>query len=174
MKKLLASYGEDPGREGLKETPGRYIHFLDDFLSEKKFNMTTFDAEGYREIIVEKDIPFYSLCEHHTLPFFGVATIAYVPDKKIVGLSKIPRVLDKFAHNLQNQERITMQIAEYLSDFLEPKGVAVSLSARHMCMEMRGVKKPHTETRTFSFRGVFKKDGPERKEFISIIDSSSV
>jgi len=166
LRKLLTTYGEDPTREGLEETPKRYLKFLDEFLNPAAFNMTTFKNEGYDEMIVESDIPFYSLCEHHMLPFFGTGTIAYIPGKKIVGLSKIARTLETFSRRLQNQERITNDVADFLMKELEPIGVAVSLSARHFCMEMRGVKKHGTVTHTTAVRGVFKTDQKTREEFL--------
>lgn len=168
LRELLKSYGEDPSREGLQETPHRYLKFLDEFLNPPAFTMTTFQNEGYDEMIIEKNIPFYSLCEHHTLPFFGHATIAYIPENKIVGLSKIARTLETFSRRLQNQERITNDIAEFLTKELKPKGVAVSLFARHMCMEMRGVKKNNVQTQTTALRGLFKNDKQLRNEFMSI------
>ena len=169
LKGLMESYGENPEREGLKETPERYLRFLDEFLNPPEFKMTTFTNEGYDEMIVETDIPFYSICEHHLLPFFGTGTIAYIPDKKIVGLSKIARALESFAGRLQNQERITNEVAEFLMKELEPKGVAVSISARHLCMEMRGAKKHHTVTVTTALRGNFKIDPKTREEFLRMI-----
>ena len=120
-------------------------------------------------LLGQSDIPFYSLCEHHLAPFFGTGFIAYVPDKKIVGLSKLARVLDKFARRFQNQERITTQVAEYLNKELEPKGVAVILKAQHLCMSMRGIKKPNTTTTTSKMVGVFLNDQSARNELLQII-----
>lgn len=139
---LLLCMGEDTRREGLIDTPKRYVKFLKQFTNPEKFNFTTFENEGNDEMIIVKDIPFYSLCEHHLAPFFGTGHIAYIPGERIVGLSKIPRVLDLYARKPQNQERITQQVATYLMDQLKPKGVAVVLNARHLCVEMRGVEKP--------------------------------
>lgn len=167
--RILQYLGEDPNREGLKETPKRYIKFMKEFLTPKEFNFTSFDAEGTDEMIVQTNIPFYSICEHHTAPFFGIAAIAYVPDKKIVGLSKLSRCLDLYANRFQNQERITTQVAERLNNELTPKGVAVSLKAQHMCMAMRGVKKHDTWTTTTKLIGVFKEDNKARSEFINYI-----
>lgn len=167
--RILEYLGEDPNREGLKETPRRYIKFLKEFLNPKEFNFTTFDAEGTDEMIVQSNIPFYSLCEHHIAPFFGVGTIAYVPNGKIVGLSKLARTLDLYANKLQNQERITTQIAQRIQEELNPKGVAVSLKAQHLCMCMRGVKKHDTWTTTTKLLGIFKEDEKARNEFISYL-----
>ena len=168
LKGLLKSYGENPEREGLQQTPERYLKFLDEFLNPAPFNMTTFKNEGYDEMIIETEIPFHSLCEHHMLPFFGTGTIAYIPGKKIVGLSKIARTLETFSRRLQNQERITNDVADFLMKELEPLGVAVSLSARHFCMEMRGVKKHNTVTHTTAVRGDFKTDARTREEFLKM------
>lgn len=169
FQQILKSLGEDPTREGLQETPKRYIKFMREFLEPKDFNFTSFDAEGTDEMIVQLNIPFYSLCEHHTAPFFGVAAVAYIPNEKIVGLSKLARTVDLYANRFQNQERITTQIADRLMAELEPKGVAVSLKAQHLCMCMRGVKKHDTWTVTNKLTGIFK-DGPARNEFLSMIN----
>lgn len=170
IEKLLKELGEDSQREGLKETPKRYIKFLREFLNPPTFNFTTFKNEGSDEMIIVKDIPFYSLCEHHMAPFFGTASIGYIPNEKIVGLSKIPRTVDKFANAFQNQERIGKQVGEFLMEKLQPKGVAVVLKARHMCMEMRGVKKSGCETTTSAVFGVFKEDINCRQEFLKLIN----
>jgi GTP cyclohydrolase I len=167
--RILQYLGEDPNREGLKETPKRYIKFLKEFLNPKEFNFTTFDAEGTDEMIVQSNIPFYSLCEHHIAPFFGVGTIAYIPNGKIVGLSKLARTLDLYANRLQNQERITSEIAQRLQQELNPKGVAVSLKAQHLCMCMRGVKKYDTWTTTTKLFGLFKEDDKARNEFVTYL-----
>ena len=167
--RILQYLGEDPNREGLKETPKRYIKFLKEFLNPKEFNFTTFDAEGTDEMIVQSNIPFYSLCEHHIAPFFGVGTIAYIPNGKIVGLSKLARTLDLYANRLQNQERITSEIAQRLQQELNPKGVAVSLKAQHLCMCMRGVKKYDTWTTTTKLLGLFKEDDKARNEFVTYL-----
>lgn len=168
VKNILQEF-DDINREGLEDTPKRYIKFLREFLSPPEFNFTTFDAEGTDEMIIQKNIPFYSLCEHHIAPFFGVAHIAYIPNKKIVGLSKLSRTLDLYARRLQNQERITAQIANRLMKELKPLGVGVILSAQHLCMAMRGVKKHNTTTTTSKLLGVFKKDLNCRNEFLKLI-----
>ncbi len=167
--RILQYLGEDTNREGLKETPKRYIKFLKEFLTPKNFNFTTFDAEGTDEMILQTNIPFYSLCEHHIAPFFGVANVAYIPNDKIVGLSKLARTVDLYANRLQNQERITSQIAEKIMTELKPKGVAVTLKAQHLCMCMRGVKKHDTWTMTSKMVGAFKDDDKARSEFLSLI-----
>ena len=167
ITRLLQYFGEDVEREGLKETPKRYIKFLKEFLNPPKWNCTTFNGEGYDEMIIQTNIPFYSLCEHHLAPFFGYGTIAYIPNKRIVGLSKLARTLETFARRLQNQERITTQVAEFLVEKLKPRGVAVQLTAKHMCMEMRGVKKHNTWTTTTKLIGRFKEDNSVRMEFLN-------
>ena len=167
VRNILAHY-DDVEREGLKETPKRYIKFLNEFLSPPSFNFTTFDAEGTDEMIIQTNIPFYSLCEHHLAPFFGVGHIAYIPKNKIVGLSKLARTLEYYSRRFQNQERITTQVAERLMKELDPVGVAVSLKAQHLCMSMRGVKKHDTYTITSKLLGCFK-DGECRNEFLNLI-----
>ncbi|HVW99762.1 MAG TPA: GTP cyclohydrolase I FolE [Candidatus Babeliaceae bacterium] len=169
VERILRVLGEGDEREGIADTPKRFINFMEQFCNPEPFNFTTFDSEGHDEIVIVKDIQFYSLCEHHLAPFFGTAAIAYIPNGKIVGLSKMPRVLEMFARRLQNQERITNQVAEYLMEHLNPKGVAVVLNARHMCMEMRGIKKPGANTITSAMRGVFKENLNTRQEFLNLI-----
>jgi len=169
FQQILSQLGEDITREGLIETPKRYVKFMREFLEPKEFNFTTFDAEGTDEMILQTNIPFYSLCEHHTAPFFGVAHVAYIPDKRIVGLSKLARTVDLYANRFQNQERITTQIAERLQNELNPVGVAVSLKAQHLCMCMRGVKKHDTWTITSKMLGAFKDDEKARNEFLNLI-----
>lgn len=160
---------DDTEREGLKETPKRYVKFMTEFLSPPEFNFTCFDAEGTDEMIVQSNIPFYSLCEHHIAPFYGVGHIAYIPNKKIVGLSKLARTLETYSRRLQNQERITTQITERLMKELDPLGVAVVLKAQHLCMCMRGVKKHDTWTTTSKMVGLFKDDLNCRGEFMNLI-----
>jgi len=160
---------DNPEREGLKDTPKRYLKFLDEFMKPEPFQFTVFDSDGYDEIVIVKDIPFFSLCEHHLAPFFGTATIAYLPKKKIVGLSKLPRTVDLYARRFQNQERITKQIADRLMTELNPRGVAVILKARHLCVEMRGIKKHNVETITSSMTGIFRKDAKARNEVLELI-----
>jgi len=167
--RILEYLGEDCKREGLLDTPKRYIKFWTEFLSPPKFNLTTFEAEQYDEIILQDNIPFYSVCEHHLAPFFGYGSIAYIPSKRICGLSKLSRTLEKFSRRLQNQERITTQVAEYLAEELKPRGVAVILRAKHLCMEMRGVKKHDTWTTTSKMTGLFFEDTKARNELMNLI-----
>jgi GTP cyclohydrolase I len=170
IQRVLQYLGEDTQREGLVDTPKRYVKFMREFMEKPKWEFTTFSSEGYDQMIVQSNIPFYSLCEHHIAPFFGEGHIAYIPDGKIVGLSKLARTLDEFSRRLQNQERITQQVAEFLVDKLNPKGVAVVLKAKHLCMEMRGVKKHDTFTTTSKMVGVFEDDINARNEFLRFIE----
>lgn len=171
VARLLQSFGEDVNREGLQDTPRRFVKFFKEFLNPPEWNCTTFESEGYDEMIVQTNIPFHSLCEHHIAPFFGHATIAYIPNKRIVGLSKLARTLETFARRLQNQERITTQVADFLEKELEPLGIAIVIKAKHMCMEMRGVKKHDTWTTTSMMRGIFKDDDKARNEIMQIHNS---
>jgi len=168
VKQILDSF-DDSTREGLRDTPRRYMKFLTEFLDVPKFEFTTFEAENYDQMILQSNIPFYSLCEHHLAPFFGEGFIAYIPDKKIVGLSKLARTLETFSRRFQNQERITCQVADYINKQLEPKGVAVVLKAQHLCMSMRGVKKPNTYTTTSKVTGIFLECQNTRNEFLQLI-----
>lgn len=169
FQQILKHFGEDPEREGLVDTPKRYIKFLTEFLKPKEFNFTTFDAEGTDEMIIQTNIPFYSLCEHHIAPFFGVANVAYIPKDKLVGLSKLARTVDLYANRFQNQERVTFQVANRLQKELDPLGVAVSLKAQHLCMSMRGARKHDTWTITTKLLGVFHENESAKKEFLSFI-----
>lgn len=169
FRAILRYLGENPEREGLLDTPKRYIKFMEQFLAQDDFNFTTFKNEGTDEMIVQKDIGFYSLCEHHTAPFFGVAHVAYIPNGKIVGLSKLARTVRLYSGRFQNQERITTQIADRLQDELKPRGVAVQLSAKHLCMEMRGVKTHNTTTVTTKLIGAFKENMDTRSEFLHAV-----
>ena len=167
VRDILTTFGHDPEREGLARTPERVATFYNEFLAPRPLcQLTTFDAEGTDEMVVQRAVPFFSLCEHHLLPFFGKATIGYVPAGRIVGLSKIPRLVHHFARGLQNQERLAQQIATCLSELLKPKGVGVILHARHLCMEMRGVQIAGTVTTTSALRGVFLEDPRCRREFL--------
>jgi len=165
---ILTHLGEDVNREGIKETPRRYVKFMREFLNVPDFEFTTFDAEGSDEMIIEANIPFYSLCEHHTAPFFGVASVAYIPSDKIAGLSKLARAVKYYAGRFQNQERLTKQIAERVEYELQPIGVAVTMKAQHLCMSMRGVKVHDTWTTTSKMLGVFKTDLNARQEFLTL------
>ena len=171
---LLCRVGEDLNREGLLHTPQRVARSLEFLTSgygadlDDVVNGAVF-AEDYSEMVLVKDIELYSLCEHHLLPFFGKAHVAYIPDGRLIGLSKLPRLVDVFARRLQVQERLTTEIAEALDAALEPKGVFVVIEAEHLCMTMRGVKKPGSITVTSALRGRFKSDGRTRSEAFSLI-----
>ncbi|MBI2343666.1 MAG: GTP cyclohydrolase I FolE [Deltaproteobacteria bacterium] len=171
---MLRALGEDPAREGLQRTPERMersLRFLTDGYRQDPMQLLR-DAvftERYREMVVVRDIPFYSLCEHHLLPFFGKAHVAYLPKGKLVGLSKIPRMVDLFARRLQVQERMTQQIAETLHEILQPYGVGVVLEAQHLCMQMRGVEKEGTTMTTSTMLGTFESVHRTREEFLSLI-----
>ena len=172
-RKIIEDLGEDVSREGLEKTPERVAKAMQylthgyelDPLEILKSAMFTKD---HRQMIVVKDIEVYSMCEHHMLPFFGKAHVAYIPNGKIVGLSKIPRIVDAFARRMQVQERLTDQIKDCIQEALEPLGVAVVIEAQHMCMQMRGIQKQNSVTTTSSFTGAFEKD-KTRKEFINLI-----
>ena len=170
-RSLLSVLGQDPDRDGLRRTPQRMARMYAELLSgydvdvQALVNGALFDVD-YREMILVKDIAFYSLCEHHLLPFFGVAHVAYVPGDKVIGLSKIPRIVDMLAHRLQVQERLTTQIADQLRDVLQPQGVAVVLEGTHLCMAMRGVRKQEAKMRTSIMRGQFREDPALRREFL--------
>lgn len=168
IREFLRLMGQDTNREGLEETPKRYVKFFKQFVEQPEWEFKTFKNET-DEMVIVKDVPFYSLCEHHLAPFFGTGTIAYIPGDSMAGLSKLPRTLDLFANKPQNQERITKQVAEYIQDKLNPKGVAVVLQARHMCVEMRGVKKAGAMTITSALKGMFKDDQKCRAEFFNLI-----
>jgi len=169
LRSLFRQMGDDPDREGLRDTPKRYLNFLAEFISPPAFNFTTFENEGADDMIAQTEIPFYSLCEHHLAPFFGVAAVGYIPKGRIVGLSKLARTVGHFAGRLQNQERITKQIADLLEEKLKPEGVAVVLRARHLCVEMRGVKAAGTVTTTSRMNGAFFDNPTARAEFLSLI-----
>ena len=171
---LLEEVGENPDREGLLKTPSRvakswkfltrgYGANIKEVINEAIFN------EKCDEMVTINNIDFYSVCEHHLIPFFGKAHVAYIPNGKVVGLSKIPRIIDVFARRLQVQERMTQQIAKTLNEVLSPKGVAVVLEAQHMCMQMRGVEKQNSHATTSSMTGLFREDERTRKEFLNII-----
>ncbi len=174
VRELLSDLGEDPRREGLQKTPRRVAKALAELTSGYRADVDAMinDAlftESYDEMVLVRDITFYSLCEHHLLPFFGRAHVAYIPERKIVGLSKIPKLVDIFARRLQVQERLTRQVADTLQQKLRPKGVAVVLEARHLCMEMRGAESQLSPTTTSCMLGAFQKDARTRKEFLELI-----
>src|ERR1700734_696804 len=173
---LLKRIGEDPTRDGLQETPKRMeksMAFLTQGYQQSVASVlhgALFDVD-YDEMVIVRDIEFYSLCEHHLLPFFGKAHIAYVPQGKVVGLSKLPRIVDVFARRLQVQERLTHQIAEAIEDAIQPQGVGVVIEAQHLCMMMRGVEKQSSLTVTSSLRGVFKTQLQTRSEFLELVQA---
>ena len=174
--KLLTQIGENPKREGLVKTPERvaksiqYLtHGYD--LDPEAILLSAMFKEKYNQMVIVKDIELYSLCEHHMLPFFGKAHIAYIPNGRVVGLSKIPRVVDAYARRLQVQERLTDQIRDCIQSTLKPLGVAVVIEAQHLCMQMRGVQKQNSVTTTSAFTGEFLKNEKTREEFISLIQS---
>lgn len=175
VTRLLQFIGEDPSREGLEETPKRFLKawkfWTKGYREDPAEIMKVFEdgGEAYDEMVIVKDIPFYSFCEHHLAAIIGTASIAYIPDGKILGLSKMPRVVEIFARRLQVQERLTAQIADCLMEHLAPKGVGVFMRARHLCMESRGVEKPGAETVTIAVRGGFKTNPETRAEFMSMV-----
>ena len=176
VRKILLDIGEDPDRQGLEKTPYRVAKMYKEITRgyrespEKLINQAHFDVD-YDEMVVVTHIDFYSLCEHHMLPFFGVAHVGYIPKGKVVGLSKIPRIVEMFARRLQVQENMTQQIANVLNDQLEPDGVGVVIEGYHMCMMMRGVQKQKAKMITSSMIGSFKEDSKTRTEFLELIRS---
>lgn len=170
---ILEAVGEDPSREGLKDTPRRIADMYADIFSG--LDMDPRDAlvvgfdEGHHEMVILKDIPFYSMCEHHFLPFFGLAHVGYIPKGRIAGASKVARAVDILAKRPQLQERLTTQIAEAMVEALKPNGVAVVIEAEHMCMTMRGVKKPRSKIVTSAMRGIFRENPATRAEFMSLL-----
>jgi GTP cyclohydrolase I len=174
-KTIIENLGEDVTREGLEKTPERIAKAMQYLthgygLDPLEILTSALFTEDHQQMIVVKDIEVYSMCEHHMLPFFGKAHVAYIPNGKIVGLSKIPRIVDAFARRMQVQERLTDQIKDCIQEALEPLGVAVVIEAQHMCMQMRGIQKQNSVTTTSSFTGAFEKD-KTRKEFISLISN---
>ncbi|MFH1284389.1 MAG: GTP cyclohydrolase I FolE [Candidatus Peregrinibacteria bacterium] len=172
-KELIIEIGEDPEREGLKETPRRMAKAFEKLFGGYEKDpakvITEFDVENYDEMIICKDIDFYSTCEHHMQPFFGKIHIGYIPEKRIVGISKLPRIAEIFSRRLQNQERLTVQIADTLNKIIKPRGVGVVIEAKHLCMMARGVEKQNTVMTTSSFRGLFKNNAKTRSEFLRLI-----
>ena len=178
IRSLLADLGEDPEREGLVRTPDRVNRSLSDLTSGYDQTVESVVGQGVfhedcSEMVLVKDIEFYSLCEHHMLPFFGKVHVAYIPNGKIVGLSKIPRIVDMFARRLQVQERFTQQIAQALQDVLDPKGVGVVAHASHLCMMMRGVQKQNSAAMTSCLLGCFRDDSKTRNEFLGLVRALS-
>lgn len=178
IETLLSEIGEDPKREGLLKTPSRvakaYEFLTSGYHKEIKtvLNGAIFN-EDYNEMVIVKDIDFYSMCEHHMLPFYGKVHVAYIPNGKIVGLSKIPRIVDVFARRLQVQERMTKEIADTINEYLRPRGVAVVSEARHMCMMMRGVQKQNSSATASAVHGIFREDVKTRSEFMGLIRNQS-
>jgi len=174
VRKMIALIGEDPEREGLKKTPERYekaLRFLTSGYHQNVdhlLNGATFSV-CYDEMVVVKDIEFFSLCEHHLLPFFGKAHVAYLPSKKVIGLSKVARLVNMYARRLQIQERMTNQIARALEDKIAPQGVGVIIEARHLCMQMRGVEKQHGQAVTSAMLGAFRENKQTRDEFLALV-----
>jgi len=173
VQELLLALGIDTEAEGLRDTPLRVAKAYAELLTPQPFTATTFpNEEGYDELVVARAIPFHSLCEHHLIPFVGVAHVAYLPGERIVGLSKLARVVEHFARRLQVQERMTVQIADWLESELSPKGVGVVLDAEHFCMTIRGVQKPGARTTTSALRGRVREDERTRAEFLSLTKDS--
>ena len=169
VRDLLAALGRDAQSEHLAETPRRVAHAFAELLTPRPFDLTTFaNDEGYDELVLARDIPFQSLCEHHLLPFHGVAHVGYIPDGRILGLSKLARVVELFASDLQVQERLTQQVADWLELHLAPKGVGVVLEAEHMCMSLRGVRAHGSQTLTSAVRGLIRDDARSRQEFFAL------
>lgn len=179
VRDIITQIGEDTNREGLISTPKRVANAYKFFTSgynqdiKKVLNKAIFE-EINDEMVLVKNIDFYSLCEHHLLPFYGKVHVAYIPDGKIVGLSKIPRIVEVFARRLQVQERMTQQIADTIKEYLHPRGVAVVAEAYHMCMMMRGVEKQNSSATTSAVHGVFKEDARTRSEFINLISQKNL
>ncbi len=166
---LLVALGMDLELDGLRGTPRRVAAAYAELLTPEPFNLTTFpNEEGYDELVLVRDIPFQSLCMHHLLPFHGVAHVAYLPDERILGLSKLARVVEHFSRDLQLQERLTTQVAAWLQEHLRPKGVGVVLEAEHLCMSLRGVQKPGAVTVTSALHGLVRDDPRTREEFLSL------
>lgn len=179
VRDILKDIGEDPRREGLKKTPHRVAKAWQELTSGYRVDIDAMINEAlftecYDEMVLVRDITFYSVCEHHMLPFFGRAHVAYLPDRKIVGLSKIPKLVEIYARRLQVQERLTLEIAYTLQEKLKPRGVGVVLEARHLCMEMRGAESHLSPTTTSCMLGVFKQDARTRKEFLDLLKARPV
>jgi len=173
VKEILLAVGEDIDREGLKKTPERvgkmYAELLAGMREDPKVHLRSVFNENYDEIVLLRDIPFYSICEHHLMPFIGSAHVAYLPTGMVLGVSKLARIVDCFARRLQTQERLTYQIADFIMNSLKPMGVTVVLEASHSCMTIRGIKKPGSTMVTSALRGIFKKDPRSRNEVLSLM-----
>jgi GTP cyclohydrolase I len=166
---LLLALGADLSDEGVADTPRRVAAAYAELLTPVEFTATTFPNEGYDELVLARDIPFHSLCQHHLLPFTGVAHIAYLPGERIVGLSKLARVVESYSRDLQVQERLTVQVANWIEETLHPRGVGVVLEAEHLCMTLRGVRKPGSRTVTSALRGLLRDDPRTRQEFLALV-----
>ena len=175
VREILLAVGEDPEREGLRDTPARvgrmYAELFAGLHKDPREALSKKFTQKYDEMVLVKDIGFESMCEHHLLPFFGTMHVAYLPNKQVIGLSKIPRIVDMFARRLQLQERLTHQVAETLQEVLKPKGVGVICEARHFCMMMRGVEKQHSGTVTSAMLGAFRERKASRDEFLSLVSA---
>ncbi len=174
VREILIAVGENPDREGLLETPKRVANMYEEIFAglteDPKQHIKLFNEQSNDEMVIVKDIPFYSMCEHHLLPFFGKAHIGYIPsDNKIIGLSKLARIVDNFEKKPQVQERLTSDIADFLNDNLQPKGVAVIMEAEHMCMTMRGARAAGSKTQTSALRGIMRTDAKTRAEVLSLL-----
>ncbi len=173
VAEILLAVGEDTTREGLRDTPKRvarmYTELLAGMQQDPKEHLRSVFTENYDEIVLLRNIPFYSICEHHLMPFIGSAAIAYLPSGKVLGVSKLARIVDCFARRLQSQERLTYQIADFIMSSLKPRGVAVVLQASHSCMTIRGIKKPGSIMVTSALRGLFRKDPKSRNEVLSLM-----
>ncbi|MFH1370562.1 MAG: GTP cyclohydrolase I FolE [Planctomycetota bacterium] len=177
VREILSAVGEDLNRDGLKNTPSRVARMYGELLAgmqeDPNKHLVSVFNENYDEIVLLRDIPFYSICEHHLMPFIGTAHVAYLPDGRILGVSKLARIVDCFARRLQTQERLTYQIADFLMNNLKPLGVAIVLEAAHSCMTIRGIKKPGAVMVTSAVRGIFRKDPRSRNEIMSLIHHGS-
>ncbi len=177
VKEIILAVGEDPEREGLKRTPDRvarmYAELLGGMHEDPKKHLRSVFAENYDEIVLLRDVPFYSICEHHLMPFIGSAHVAYLPSGTVLGVSKLARIVDCFARQLQTQERLTYQIADFIMNSLKPQGVAIVLEASHSCMTIRGIKKPGSVMVTSALRGIFKRDPRSRNEVLSLMHNGN-
>ena len=173
VKEILLAVGEDINRDGLRKTPERvarmYVELLAGMREDPKEHLRSVFTESYDEIVLLRDIPFYSICEHHLMPFIGSAHVAYLPKGRVLGVSKLARIVDTYARRLQSQERLTYQIADFIMDSLKPQGAAVVLEASHSCMTIRGIQKPGSVMVTSALRGIFRKDPKSRSEVLSLM-----
>ena len=173
VRELLAALGEDPDREGLRDTPRRVVAAFEENLGGRAVNIPELLSvgfeEGHNEMVILRDIPFFSTCEHHLMPFHGIAHVGYVPNGRVVGLSKLARLVDAIARRPQLQERLTAQIADMLTETLRPQGAAVAVEAEHLCMQMRGIKKPGSRMLTSAMRGSFLEQEETRAEFLALV-----